>query len=148
MYLQKWKILCHLKLPESGQPPPDHSLDPDDLPDLSFVLLGHELNVVVLQEHLALAESITVHLQPILQKFIIRTQHNQSIMYRQSPLLTYFTKNLFCPLMQIYGDQSKALLVRWRRYVIALYFNYMGTFSEQNMLTSPHLVGTPSCTTP
>ncbi len=47
-----------------SQPSPNDGLDPDDLPDLSLVLLGHELDVVVFQKHLTLAECVTIHFQP------------------------------------------------------------------------------------
>ena len=57
-------------LPEMRQPPPDHRLDPDDLPDLPLVLLGQVVDVVVLQEHLGAAESIPVHLKPEVIKII------------------------------------------------------------------------------
>ncbi len=44
-----------------SQPTPDNGLNPDDLPDLSLVLLGHVVDVVVLQEHLRLPECVAVH---------------------------------------------------------------------------------------
>jgi hypothetical protein len=47
-----------------SQPSPNDGLDPDDLPDLTLVLLGHELDVVVFQKHLTLAEGVTIHFQP------------------------------------------------------------------------------------
>ena len=50
--------------PEMSQPSPNDGLDPDDLPDLSLVLLGHELDVVVFQKHLCLTEGVTIHFQP------------------------------------------------------------------------------------
>ncbi len=56
-----------------SQPSPDDGLDPDDLPDLSLILLGHELDVVVFQKHLSLAEGVTIHFQPkiIILKYLI-----------------------------------------------------------------------------
>ena len=43
---------------QSCQPPPDDGLHADNLPDLVLVLLAQVLDVVVLQEHLRLAQSV------------------------------------------------------------------------------------------
>ena len=43
---------------EGCQPPADDGLDADDFTDLVLVLLAQVLDVVVLQEHLRLAQSV------------------------------------------------------------------------------------------